>query len=178
MKIGSFEIYAPNTGMFKLDGGAMFGTVPKTIWERSIPPDAQNRIPMALRIIVVKDLVSKRNFIVDTGIGTKWSDKLAQIYAIDHTKETLDSALSSCGLNVTDITDVILTHLHFDHAGGATRWDQAKVAVPQFPNATYYIQKDNFDWATRPNSREAASYLPENFMPLKEAGKLVVCDGQ
>jgi len=177
MKSGALEIFAPNTGMFKLDGGAMFGSVPKTLWEKAIPPDEFNRIPMALRILVVKDSATKRNFLIDTGIGHKWTEKLEKIYAIDHSKDTLDQALKACGLSKVDITDVILTHLHFDHAGGATEFDAQKRIVPTFPNATFYIQKDNFDWATRPNSREVASYLAENFQPLVDAKKLVVCDG-
>jgi glyoxylase-like metal-dependent hydrolase (beta-lactamase superfamily II) len=201
MKLGaSSEIFALETGMFKLDGGAMFGTVPKPIWEKAIPPDELNRIPMALRIILLRDLKTKRNLLVDTGIGFKWSEKLASIYAIDHSKFTLEKSLSAHGLKFEDITDVILTHLHFDHAGGATRPVQTGGAtqpagaarerstgpgpssdatkfVPTFPKAKYYIQKDNFDWATNPNSREAASYLPENFEPLIETKQLVICDG-
>lgn len=177
MKIGQFEIFAPNTGMFKLDGGAMFGTVPKPMWSKAIPPDEQNRIPMALRVIILKDLKNKRNLIVDTGIGTKWSEKLIGIYAIDHSRDSLESALKGAGLTPEDVTDVILTHLHFDHTGGSTRYDSNKSLVPTFPKATYYIQKDNYDWATRPNSREAASYLPENFEPLNKLGQLKICDG-
>jgi len=179
MKIGNVEIFSIESGVFKLDGGAMFGTVPKSLWEKAIPPDEMNRIPMALRLILLKDSKAKRNFLVDTGIGHKWSDKLKGIYAIDHSKDTLDQSLKSHGLTAADITDVVLTHLHFDHAGGATKASSAgdSKPVPTFPNATYYVQKDNYDWATRPNSREAASYLPENFVPLMDAKKLVICDG-
>jgi glyoxylase-like metal-dependent hydrolase (beta-lactamase superfamily II) len=163
--------------MFKLDGGAMFGSVPKPMWEKAIPPDEMNRIPMALRLILLRDLKTGRNLIVDTGIGHKWSEKLQKIYAIDHAQETLASALSQEGLRFDQITDVVLTHLHFDHAGGATVRNEAGELAPAFPNAKYYIQKDNYDWATRPNSREAASYLPENFEPLMKAGKLIICNG-
>ncbi|MBN8554633.1 MAG: MBL fold metallo-hydrolase [Deltaproteobacteria bacterium] len=187
MKIGHSEIFALETGMFKLDGGAMFGTVPKPIWEKAIPPDEQNRIPMALRIILLRDFKTKRNLLIDTGIGTKWPEKLATIYGIDHSKFTLQKALSEHDLKPEDITDVILTHLHFDHAGGATLPESEGAALlgeghaakfkPTFPNAKYYIQKDNLDWAMDPNSREAASYLPENFKPLIESKKLIVCDG-
>jgi glyoxylase-like metal-dependent hydrolase (beta-lactamase superfamily II) len=177
MKIGPIEVHAPNTGMFKLDGGAMFGTVPKPLWEKAIPPDDQNRIPMSLRVMILKDSSTGRNLIVDTGIGNKWSEKLQKIYAIDHSQFSLEKALQSCGLKFDQITDVLLTHLHFDHTGGSTLLDPSGALVPTFPHARYYIQKDNFDWATRPSSREAASYLPENFMPLQQAGKLVICDG-
>jgi len=163
--------------MFKLDGGAMFGSVPKPMWEKAIAPDEQNRIDMALRLILLRDLKSGRNLLVDTGIGHKWSEKLEKIYAIDHSQENLKSVLAKEGLNFNDITDVILTHLHFDHAGGATQRDEQDRIIPSFPKARYYIQKDNYDWATRPNSREAASYLPENFEPLVKSGQLIICDG-
>lgn len=177
MRLGHFEIKAINTGMFKLDGGAMFGTVPKPMWEKAISPDEMNRIPMALRLILLRDHQTKRNLLVDTGIGRKWPEKLEKIYSIDHSEENLESALATEGLTPSDITDVILTHLHFDHAGGATSKNSQGELIPTFPNAKYYIQKDNFDWATRPNSREAASYLPENFEPLVRSGSLIVCDG-
>lgn len=177
MKIGHFEIRALDTGMFKLDGGAMFGTVPKPLWEKAIPPDSLNRIPMALRIVLLQDHASKRNLLIDTGIGQKWSEKMAGVYAIDHTENDLFKSLAACGLKPDDITDVILTHLHFDHTGGSTIQSGEGKFVPTFPKAKYYIQKDNFDWATAPNSREAASYLPENFKPLQEAGLLIICNG-
>lgn len=177
MRLGDHEISTLETGMFKLDGGAMFGTVPKPLWEKAIPPDEQNRIPMALRLILLRNLKTGRNLLVDTGIGHKWSEKMAGIYAIDHSKFTLEKALSEKGLKPEDITDVVLTHLHFDHAGGATRADSSGKVVPTFKNAKYYIQKENYDWATQPNSREAASYLPENFVPLVETKQLVICDG-
>ncbi|MDB5039245.1 MAG: fold metallo-hydrolase [Bacteriovoracaceae bacterium] len=177
MKFDSSEIYALETGTFKLDGGAMFGTVPKPIWEKAIPPDGQNRIPMALRVILLKDSKQKRNLIVDTGIGEKWTEKMVGIYAIDHSQDSLEKNLAKHGLKPEDITDVILTHLHFDHTGGSTKEISEGKFVPTFPNAKYYVQKDNFDWATAPNSREAASYLPQNFMPLVDSKQLVICNG-
>ncbi len=177
MKCGDVEVLTLETGMFKLDGGAMFGTIPKPLWEKAIPPDEQNRIPMALRVILVKDPKQKRNLLIDTGIGLKWSEKLAKIYAIDHSQYTLEASLQKAGLKTDDITDVILTHLHFDHAGGATMRAVSGEIVPTFKKATYYVQKDNYEWATQPNSREAASYLSENFEPLIVTGKLKICDG-
>lgn len=177
MKFGTTEIFAIETGIFKLDGGAMFGSVPKPIWEKAIPADAQNRIPMALRLILLKDAQQKRNLLVDTGIGEKWTEKMVGIYAIDHSQNTLERSLRVHGLTPDDITDVVLTHLHFDHAGGATKAGDNGKFYPAFKNAKYYLQKDNFDWATKPNSREAASYLPENFMPLVESKKLILCNG-
>jgi len=176
MKIGNFELFAPNTGMFKLDGGAMFGSVPKTMWQKAIPPDEFNRIPMSLRVMIIKDPQNKRNLIVDTGIGTKMPQKLQDIFCVDHNEANLEKALQSGGLKFDDITDVLLTHLHFDHTGGSTYLDGGQLKV-RFPKAKYYIQKDNYDWAVKPNSREAASYLPENFIPVQEAGQLVICDG-
>lgn len=163
--------------MFALDGGAMFGSVPKTMWEKAIPPDAQNRIPMALRLILLRDLKSNRNLLVDTGIGHKLNDKMNQIYAVDHSKFTLEKSLAAHGLKPEDITDVVLTHLHFDHTGGATKLDQNGKAVPTFKKAKYYIQRLNYDWAVTPNSREAASYLPENFMPCVNSNQMVICEG-
>lgn len=165
------------TGEFKLDGGAMFGSVPKKLWEKKIPADADNRIPMAARIVLVQDAQQGRNLLIDTGNGHKWSDKLLKIYALDYSKHTLQKSLQEAGLTSDDITDVILTHLHFDHAGGATKWDGNHNVIPTFPKATYYTQKKNYEWATARNSREAASYLPENFEPLNQTGQLKICDG-
>lgn len=178
MKFGDSEIFALETGMFKLDGGAMFGSVPKTMWEKAIPPDEFNRIPMALRVILLRDTKTKRNMLVDTGIGHKYNEKFEQIFAVDHSMFTLEKSLAAHGLKTDDITDVLLTHLHFDHTGGSTKFDASGKAAPTFANAKYYIQKLNYDWAVKPNSREAASYLPENFMPIQDAGQLVICGGE
>lgn len=177
MRIGDFEITTPNVGMFRLDGGAMFGAVPKTLWSKAIPADELNRIPMALRLILLKDLKRGRILLVDTGIGHKSSAKFEEIYAVDYSRFSLDRALIDANLKPEDITDVVLTHLHFDHTGGSTRRDAGGEIVPTFPKAKYYIQKQNFDWATKPNSREAASYLGENFLPLCQTHQLVICDG-
>jgi glyoxylase-like metal-dependent hydrolase (beta-lactamase superfamily II) len=177
MKFESVEIYALETGIFKLDGGAMFGSVPKTMWEKAIPPDELNRIPMALRLILIKDSKQKRNLLVDAGIGDKWSEKMRGIYAIDDSKDSLEKSLKKHGLNPEDITDVVLTHLHFDHTGGSTRADSTGKFIPSFPHAKYYLQKDNFDWALKPNPRESSSYMAENFMPLLESKQLTLCNG-
>lgn len=177
MRFGDITVRALETGFFKLDGGAMFGTVPKPLWEKAIPPDEQNRIPMALRVVLISDAKTGRHLLIDTGIGHKWAPKYEQIYAIDHSKHTLEDSLKAVGLGFNDITDVVLTHLHFDHAGGATYRTEDGVLKPRFPRATYYIQRANVEWATAPNSREAASYLPENFEPLSEVGALKICDG-
>lgn len=177
MQIGDYSIETLETGFFRLDGGAMFGSVPKKLWNRAIPADEDNRILMAARVVLVRDLKTGRNLLIDTGNGHKWSEKFLKIYALDYSQFTLEKSLREKDLSFEDITDVLLTHLHFDHAGGATKWDDNQNVIPSFPNATYYIQRDNFEWATKPNSREAASYLSENFMPLKEKGLLKICDG-
>lgn len=177
MKLGSFEVHTVETGFFKLDGGAMFGSVPKKLWERKIRADEDNRIPMAARVLLVRDHKSGRNLLIDTGNGHKWDEKFLKIYGLDYSQTNLEKSLSELGLKPEDITDVVLTHLHFDHAGGATKWDENKNVIPTFPNATYYVQKKNFEWASSPNSREAASYLPENFKPLDDLGQLKICDG-
>lgn len=182
LKIGSYELKAIPTGEFALDGGAMFGTVPKILWEKQIPPDDLNRIPMEARALLLKG--NDRNILIDTGNGSdfveKYGDKLgpkfAQMYGVSADGVSLISSLKKHGLSPEDITDVILTHLHFDHAGGATCTKNGKI-VPTFSNAKYYIQKANLETAKNPNIRERASYLKQNFEPLIEAGVLEVIDG-
>ena len=171
------------TGRFALDGGAMFGVVPKTLWERNHPPDERNRVPMALRALLARKVnregaFTGQNLLVDTGIGDKWSDKLAKIYAVDHSELSIERGLAEHGLKASDITEVLLTHLHFDHAGGATRKREDGSMVPTFENATYYVQKGNLEWARHPTEKDRASYLAENFEPLVEAGVLEVIEGQ
>ncbi len=182
LTIGEYRVHAVPTGLFGLDGGAMFGTVPKVLWEKSNPPDAQNRIAMEARALLLRS--DKRVVLIDTGIGgdfiEKYGEKLgpkfAEMYAMDEGATSLQSSLTKIGLTVNDVTDVILTHLHFDHAGGATVSKNGKL-VPTFPNATYYIQKKNLETAREPNRRERASYYGANFEPLIEAGKLKILDG-
>lgn len=175
MKIGRYEIYSVETGRFRLDGGAMFGVVPKVIWNNLNQSDERNRIELALRAMLIR--CEGRNILVDTGIGNKWSEKYIDIYGIDHTKYSLESSLEKLGLKTDDITDVILTHLHFDHAGGATLFDDGKLK-PTFKNATYYVQRRNLELAMKPNEKEKASYLPENFEPLIEFNQLKILDGE
>lgn len=175
MKIGKYEIHAIETGRFKLDGGAMFGIVPKTIWDKLNPSDDKNRIELALRTLLI--IGDDKKILVDTGIGKKWEGKYIDIYGIDHTKYTLENSLEKLGLRTSDITDVILTHLHFDHAGGATKSEDG-ILKPTFENATYYVQKRNLDLAMNPNEKDRASYLPENFVPLIEFNQLEIVDGE
>lgn len=184
LQIGAYHAHAVPTGLFGLDGGAMFGTVPKVLWEKSNPPDDHNRIAMEARALMLKS--PGRVVMVDTGIGgdfiEKYGDKLgpkfAEMYALDQGATSLQSSLKRVGLTTADVTDVILTHLHFDHAGGATTWDKsAGRLVPTFPKATYYVQRANLETARTPNRRERASYFAANFEPLIEAGVLKILDG-
>ena len=175
MKIGRYELHQIDTGRFALDGGAMFGIVPKTIWSRLNPADDENRIDLALRTLLITG--NKRNILVDNGIGTKFSEKYTKIYKIDHSKYNLDSSLKKFNLETKDITDVILTHLHFDHAGGSTYREDGELKLT-FPNATYYVQKANYEWALTPNDKERGSYLKENFAPVLEKGKLQLVEGK
>ncbi len=175
MKIGSYELHQIDTGRFGLDGGAMFGIVPKTIWSKLNPSDDENRIDLALRTLLITG--NKRNILVDNGIGTNFSEKYTKIYKIDHSKYNLDSSLKRFNLETKDITDVILTHLHFDHAGGSTYREDGELKLT-FPNATYYVQKANYEWALTPNDKERGSYLKENFVPVLEKGKLQLVEGK
>lgn len=153
----------------------MFGVVPKVIWEKTNPADAQNRIELAMRVLLL--VSSDRVIIVDTGIGNKFSPKFTEMYHIDHSHDSLERSLQQHSLTPTDVTDVVLTHLHFDHAGGATR-RAGDALVPTFPQARYHVQRKNWDWAQAPTEKDRASYLPENFVPLYEHGQLHFVEGQ
>lgn len=175
MKIGDYHIHSIETGTFALDGGAMFGIVPKPIWEKKIPSDERNRIVMALRCMLI--MGNNRNILVDTGIGDKFSKKYTEIYKIDQSEINISASLKKHGLTNKDITDVILTHLHFDHAGGATCLSDGELRL-SFPNAAYYIQKDNLDLADNPSEKDIGSYRKENFEPLKKSGNLEIIKGE
>jgi glyoxylase-like metal-dependent hydrolase (beta-lactamase superfamily II) len=175
MKIGEYKLYPVQTGLFKLDGGAMFGVVPKVLWSKTNPPDERNRIQMGMRsLLLVSD---KKKIIVDNGVGYKLSQKLNDIYGVDHSKFTLENSLKEIGFTTNDITDVVLTHLHFDHAGGSTYRDQSGEIKLTFPNATYYLQNKQWEWANNPSERDKASFFPENFVPIQKAGHLKLLDG-
>jgi glyoxylase-like metal-dependent hydrolase (beta-lactamase superfamily II) len=162
------KLHTINSGFFKLDGGAMFGVVPKSIWNKSNPADANNLCNWALRCLLIED--GNRLILVDTGIGNKQDEKFFRHYEM-HGDLSLDEALKSIGFSKTDITDVLLTHLHFDHCGGAVMRHENQL-LPTFPNATYWSNKDHWSWATNPNEREKASFLKENIQPLQESGQL------
>ncbi len=176
MRIGNYKLTALETGRFYLDGGAMFGVVPKVLWNRSNPSDGRNRIELALRTLIIRD--EKRCIMVDTGIGENWDPRFSDIYGVDHSRYSLEKSLQEVGLSPDDITDVIITHLHFDHAGGATYSNGKGETVPAFPNATYYIQKKHYEWAVDPSEKDQASFVKERFVPLHEQGRLKLLDGE
>src|SRR5450432_1325448 len=161
-------LHSINTGFFKLDGGAMFGVVPKSIWNKSNPADDQNLCTWALRCLLIE--TGNRLILVDTGIGNKQDAKFFSHYALQGGRDIGDS-LKTLGYVLDDITDVFLTHLHFDHCGGAIRLEGDRL-IPVFPRATYWSNEEHWDWATRPNEREKASFLKENILPIRESGQL------
>ena len=162
------EVELINTGYFKLDGGAMFGVIPKSLWQRTNPADEKNLCSWALRALLIKD--GDRAILVDNGIGNKQSEQFFRHYYL-HGDDSLAKGLANAGLNDTDITDMMLTHLHFDHCGGGVKLAGENL-VPTFSNATYWSNKDHWQWATQPNPREKASFLSENILPMQESGQL------
>lgn len=162
------NIYTINAGFFKLDGGAMFGVVPKSIWNKLNPADENNMCSWALRCLLVED--NGKLVLIDNGMGNKQDAKFFGHYYL-HGDDTLDKSLAAHGFHRNDITDVFLTHLHFDHCGGSIVKEGDKL-VPAFKNATYWSNEDHWQWATAPNEREKASFLKENILPIKESGQL------
>ena len=175
MKIGSYEIHSIETGRFALDGGAMFGVVPKPLWEKYNPPDEKNRIDLAARALLV--IGQGRKILVDVGNGSKYDDKLTSIYKFNTKEYDILSSLKKHSLSAADITDVILTHLHFDHAGGSTFRDNGEVK-PTFPKARYYVQREHWRAANNPTERDRASFFKEDFMPLQFFGLIEYTDGE
>lgn len=168
------KLYPIETGNFKLDGGAMFGTIPKSIWQKTNPADGQNKIELAMRALLIED--GDRLILIDCGIGNKQSQKFFGYYDLwgDYDLET---SLAQYGFAKEDVTDVFLTHLHFDHCGGAVQMDATHGGYElTFKNAKYWSNSAHWDWATKPNPREKASFLPENFLPIKESGNLNFID--
>jgi glyoxylase-like metal-dependent hydrolase (beta-lactamase superfamily II) len=168
MQLGDFELTPLLDGYFRLDGGAMFGVVPKTLWQRRIPADERNRITMAMRPLLVR---GERLMIIDAGCGDKMDARSADIYAFDR-RENLDVTLARAGVRAEDIEIVLASHLHFDHAGGFTARDATGLVRPRFPNARYLANAGEWEDATHPHERNRASYFAENYVPLREAGVL------
>lgn len=162
------KLYSINTGNFKLDGGAMFGVVPKVMWQKINPPDENNLCTWAMRCLLVED--EGRLILIDNGIGDKQSEKFFSHYYL-HGDDSLDKSLASLGIHKDEITDVFLTHLHFDHCGGSVIRKDDQL-VPAFSNARYWSNQAHWDWAVHPNDREKASFLKENILPIQESGRL------
>jgi glyoxylase-like metal-dependent hydrolase (beta-lactamase superfamily II) len=164
------KIHVIETGLFKLDGGAMFGVVPKSLWQKTNPADDNNMCTWALRCLLIED--GKRLMLIDTGIGDKQSEKFFSHYHLQG-NDTLIGSIRKAGFHEDDITDVMLTHLHFDHCGGAIAWNTQKDGYrPVFKNAIYWSNAPHWQWATLPNAREKASFLAENILPIQESGQL------
>ena len=166
------NLYSINTGYFKLDGGAMFGVVPKSMWNKINPADENNLCSWALRCLLIED--GNRLILIDNGNGDKQDAKFFSHYYL-HGDDTLDKSLAKYGFHPDDITDAFLTHLHFDHCGGSIKREGDKL-VPAFKNATYWSNKEHWDWAVNPNDREKASFLKENILPIEESGQLQFVD--
>ena len=170
IKLFNMNVYTIDTGYFKLDGGAMFGVVPKVLWSRTNPSDENNLCPWAMRSLLVED--GNRLVLIDNGIGDKQDDKFLKHYYL-HGDVNLNNSLEKLGYSVDDITDVFLTHLHFDHCGGSVKWNKDRSGFEMaFKNAKYWSNKDHWQWATEPNNREKASFLKENIIPIQESGHL------
>ena len=178
--LGSLRIHALQAGLQRLDGGAMFGVVPKSLWERKIPADERNRIPLGMRCLLIEH--PDALVLVDTGVGDKENEKFTAIYGVENSPvgavgpTQLESALAEAGFTPADVTLVIDTHLHFDHAGGNTRRGEDGSPVLSFPNATYLVRRGEWDWAHHTNERTAASYFGHNYDPLLAAGRLELTD--
>ena len=164
------NLYPINAGNFKLDGGAMFGVVPKSLWQKTNPADANNMIDLTTRCLLIED--GNRLILIDSGMGNKQSDKFFGYYYL-YGNDTLDSSLKKHSFHRDDVTDVFMTHLHFDHCGGSIQWKKDKTGYePALKNAHFWSNEDHWNWATQPNKRERASFLKENILPMQESGQL------
>ncbi len=175
MRIGRYDVQTIETGRFALDGGAMFGVVPFVFWSRTNPPDDRMRIELASRSLLVRG--DGRTILVDNGNGNKFSEKLKDIYRLDVSESDLLTSLARHGVKPEDVTDVILTHLHFDHAGGSTI-RQDGTLIPAFPKARYYVQRKQWEQSQTPTEKDRASFMPDDFLPLKNHGVLEFLDGE
>lgn len=176
--LGDFELYTIHAGDLKLDGGAMFGVVPKTLWSKGIPADENNRIQMTMRCLLIKSNNTGKIYLIDNGLGNKFNEKMMQIYQVDMSQNNLESSLKEHGFGYEDITDIIFTHLHFDHCGGSSYYNENGENVLRFPNATHHVTKNHWETAIHPNVREKASFLAENIDPLKTTDSLNLVDDE
>jgi len=174
---GSYTLYTIQTGYFKLDGGAMFGVVPKPLWSKRIPSDEQNRIAMCSRSLLIHSHKSNRLYLIDAGMGNKFSAKLQDIYQVDFSRASLRAELELAGFSLEQVTDVIFTHLHFDHCGGASEWKDEKTSELLFPEANLWVTRSQWNTAIHPNPREAASFLIENLDPIARHPRLILTEG-
>lgn len=176
MQFGDYRVEIIPDCEFRLDGGAMFGVVPRNLWSKPCPPDDQNRIRMNMNCLFIE--AGRERILIDTGIGDKWSEKHRAMYGINRVRPLEESLKEIAGVTSSDITIVINTHLHFDHAGGNTIFDESGQALPAFPNARYFISRAEFEHAEAPTDRDRASYFPENWRPLRELGQLELKDSE
>ncbi|MBP7543353.1 MAG: MBL fold metallo-hydrolase, partial [Ignavibacteriaceae bacterium] len=172
MRIGKYSVKVLEAGYIALDGGAMFGIIPKPLWEKTNPADESNRIAMATRLLLLE--WDNEKMLIDTGMGDRWNEKSRSIYAIDP-NVSLDKCLEMEGIRPDEITKVLLTHLHFDHTGGSVKAN-GESFIPAFPNARYYVKKKNYEWGINPSDRDRGSYIKSNFEPLMQAGVLELID--
>jgi glyoxylase-like metal-dependent hydrolase (beta-lactamase superfamily II) len=170
MQLGDYRVEVVPDSEFRLDGGAMFGVVPRTLWSKVCPPDEQNRIGMNMNCLFIE--AANERILIETGIGDKWSPKHEAMYGITRERPLGESLLALTGVSAEEITIVVNTHLHFDHAGGNTTVDSAGHVVPSFPNARYFVSRAEYEHALNPHERDRASYMPENWRPLEKAGQL------
>ena len=175
MKIGKYDLYSVETSEFGLDGGAMFGIIPKPVWEKKVPADELNRVNMVTRsLLLVSD---EKKILIDTGNGTKWEEKYKQIYDINTDQYNIEKSLGKYGFSSEQITDVICTHMHFDHIGGNTKIKSGKV-VPTFPNAKYWISEENWKLANHPSQKDAGSFIENDWKVLAENQMIEIIDGR
>ena len=175
MKIGKYDLYSVETSEFGLDGGAMFGIIPKPVWEKKVPADELNRVNMVTRsLLLVSD---EKKILIDTGNGTKWEEKYKQIYDINTDQYNIEKSLGKYGFSSEQITDVICTHMHFDHIGGNTKIKSGKV-VPTFPNAKYWISEENWKLANHPSQKDAGSFIEHDWKVLAENQMIEIIDGR
>jgi glyoxylase-like metal-dependent hydrolase (beta-lactamase superfamily II) len=174
MLLGDYRVEIVPDTEFRLDGGAMFGVVPRSLWSKVCPPDEQNRIRMNMNCLFIE--ADQERILVETGIGDKWSEKHAGMYGIARQRSLSESLRALTGVSAEEITIVVNTHLHFDHAGGNTKLDETGRAVPTFPNARYFVSRAEFEHAEEPHERDRASYMPENWHPVQETGQLELKD--